>query len=238
MKVVILLMFSACILIAESTILTIDKSKISNIPLSSSYDTKQNYYLEVTDEKNTLVYTKENSGSFWWAIVVLFLGLSLSLRLIGFAKADTTRDNKIFSPSTFTIHEVKSQRLLIPKPTRIVASIAALIVTVILFKFLNGYSHEKLIFDSKKRYFFHHKISKNDEIKVLHSIPFKNIIGIQKITHDQLGEKFYNFEVNLVLSDYSRINLFATQQSNDINLKSSFISNVIDREIIEHIYKE
>ena len=238
MKIVILLLFYVCALIAESAMPTIDKNKISNIPLSSSYATNQNYYLEATDDRSALVYTKENSGSLWWAIVVLFLGLSLSLRLIGFAKVHTTQDNKIYSPSTFIIHEVKSQRLLTPEPTRIIASIATLIVTVILFKLLNGYSHEKLIFDSKKGYFFHHKISKDDEIKVLHSMPFKNIIGVQKIRHDQPGKKFYNFEVNLVLSDYSRINLFATQQSNDINLKSSLISNVLDREIIEHIYKE
>lgn len=225
-------------LIAESTMTTIDKSKISNMPLINSYDTKQNYYLESIYDRNTLVYIKENSSGFWWAIVVLFLGLRLSLKFIGFAKIHTTRDNKTFSPSTFIMHEVKSQKFLTPEPTRIIASIVTLIIAVILFKLLNDYSYEKLIFDSKKGYFFHHKISKNDKIQVLQSIPFQNIIGIQKIRHNQLGEKFYGFEINFVLSDYSRINLFATQQSGDIDLKLSFISNITGKKTIEATYKD
>jgi len=196
----------------------------------------QEYFLEAPD-MNILAYTKENSTSFWWAILLLFVGLGLTLYFIGFARVDTTRDNEISTLGIGT-HEIKSQELLTPPSTNMPAAIATLIVTVILFKIVNDYNHEKLIFDSRKGYFFHYKISKNGEKEILHSIPFKNIIGIQKITYDQVGEKFYNYEVNLVLSDYSRINLFATQRSNDINLKSSFISNAIGREIIEHTYKD
>ena len=230
------LLLASYLLIAESTIPAIDKNKISNIPLSSSYAKLQEYYLEPSG-KNILAYTKENSTSFWWAILLLFVGLNLTLDFIGFARVHTSRDNEIWG-DTMGIHEIKSQKLLTPKPTRISAAILTLIVTIVLFKIVNDYNHEKLIFDSRKRYFFHYKISKNGEKEILHSIPFKKIIGIQKITYDQVGEKFYNYEVNLVLSDYSRINLFATKYTDDIYLKSSFISNAIGREIIEHTYKD
>lgn len=225
-------------LTADSSI--IDDTLINKTPLSNSYNNYSDYHTVTdTDKSDILIFEKENSY-FGWAMMVLFLGLSLSLKFIGFAKVHTTSDNKILSPSIYTIfHKIKSQKLLTPEPLRIEALILTVIGTVILFKFVNSWSnHERLIFDSKNEYFYHHQLSSSGEVDILNSIPFDDIRTIQYLTYDERGEKFYNFELNLVLKDNERVNLFAMQNQDDILFKSLLVSNVLQKAIMKHVYKD
>ena len=239
----ILLLFSTTIVMAESTPAPIDTNEISNIPLSSSYDSRtygsmQGYYMQGNfANKNRLVFSKEND-TFWWAIMVLVFGMILVLHYIGFAQVETTSDGYI--PSTLILsHKIKSEKLLTPPPTRANAAFITFIITIILFKVINNHSnHEELIFDAEQGFFAHHKISKDGEISVIESIPFKNIVGIQKLKYDESGEQFYNFEINLVLNDYSRINLLATQQQEDIDFSSKKISDILGKKTIDSFYSD
>ncbi|UFH59661.1 hypothetical protein [Sulfurovum mangrovi] len=233
-----LILLVTLMLTADS--LVIDDTFIDTTPLSNSYSDYSGYHTVIeSDKSNSLIFEKENSY-FWWAMMVLFLGLSLSLKFIGFAKVDTTRDNKILSPSISTIfHEIKSQKLLTPEPMRIEALMITVIGIVILFKFINSWNnHERLIFDDKNKYFYHQDISASGEVEILKSIPFDEIRTIQYLTYDERGEKFYNFELNLVLENSERIHLFAMQNQDEMLLKSLLVSNALQKDMMKQVYKD
>jgi hypothetical protein len=58
------------------------------------------------------------------------------------------------------------------------------------------------------------------------------------LTYDERGEKFYNFELNLVLENSERIHLFAMQNQDEMSLKSLLVSNVLQKGMMKHIYKD
>jgi hypothetical protein len=229
------------LIISADSSMIIDETMIDKTPLSSSYTVFSEYHGiggEV-DSSQIIGYEKENSY-FIWAMVVLVFGLIKSIEYIGFAQVDTTSDNKIFTlPTSTVIHEVKSQKLLTPKPTRIGAFLVTLVIAIILFKLINSFSHhEKLIFDLKNEYFYHQKVSNSEEVEILKSIPFHDIKALQLLTYDEEGDQFYKFELNLVLENNERINLFAVQNREEISYRSVLIAKILKKETIEHNYKD
>ena len=117
-------------------------------------------------------------------------------------------------------------------------AILSLILTIVLFQYMNNYNHERYIFNKKTKEFIYQEVDKDNNIVSQNRIPFDDILAIQSIMSDIQGEKYYSFEINLILQDYSRIHITSNNSDIDTNLQSNFISRITGKKIVKHTYKD
>lgn len=117
-------------------------------------------------------------------------------------------------------------------------SILSLIITIVLFQYMNDYNYERYIFNKKTNEFIYQTMDKDHNIVSQNRIPFDDILAIQSLMSDIEGERHYTFEINLILKDYSRIHITSNNSDIDTNIQSAFISNATGKEIVKHTYKD
>lgn len=100
-------------------------------------------------------------------------------------------------------------------------AILSLIVTIILFNYMNDYNYERYIFNKKTKDFIYQKMDKNHNIVSQNRVPFDDILAIQSIMSDIHGERHYSFEINLILKDYSRIHITSNDSDIDTEIQSN-----------------
>ena len=192
---------------------------IAKTPLSDRYEENQKYYLQLDDsglyhDSHKLIYKYESTG-MWWGVVLLLLSMFV-------AEAAGEHRHIKFSNKHKVVFLFGSLFLL--------------------YKFFQ-YHCDLYEFDTKKGYLYHYQVSKNGDKKVLKKIAIKDIVAIQrlsiykyKLQGRNAEEKIVGNEVNLILHDKKRINLFANKSPLDIELKSSFISENIHKKIIKNSF--
>jgi len=122
-------------------------------------------------------------------------------------------------------------------PANIGLAILSLIITIVLFQYMNNYNYERYVFNKKTKDFIYQKMDKDHNIISQNRIPFDDILAIQNIMSDIEGEKYYSFEINLILKDYTRIHITSNNSDIDTDIQSSFISKITGKEIVKHAYK-